>query len=277
MTELKRVGEAAAYIAEQVSERPRIAVILGSGLGDLADQLAGATAIPYGEIPHFAETTVVGHRGRLVCGRLGETWVWAQQGRFHYYEGWTMADVVRPVRVLRRLGVDVFIITNAAGGINPAFSPGDLMLIADHLNLTGTNPLLGPNEDAFGPRFPDMTQAYDSELRALAHRVTAGLDLELREGVYAGLTGPTFETPAEIRMLRMLGADAVGMSTVAEVIAARHMGARVLGISCISNMAAGMLPEPLNHEEVLATGKRVAHAFGRLVAGVVAELGRQGL
>src|SRR5690606_4284136 len=137
-----------------------------------------------------------------------ETWVWAQQGRFHYYEGWTMADVVRPVRVLRRLGVDVFIITNAAGGINPAFSPGDLMLIADHLNLTGTNPLLGPNEDAFGPRFPDMTQAYDSELRALAHRVTAGLDLELREGVYAGLTGPTFETPAEIRMLRMLGADA---------------------------------------------------------------------
>jgi len=276
MTELERVRAAAAYLAERVPLRPKVGLILGSGLGQLADRIEDAAAVPYGEIPHFQSSTVAGHRGRLVAGLLAGTAVWAMQGRVHYYEGYTMADVVRPVRVMRELGVTTLVVTNAAGGLNPAFRPGDLMLITDHINFFGTNPLIGPNEDAFGPRFPDMTNAYDPELRALAKAVAAEAGLPLQEGVYLGLSGPSFETPAEIRAFRILGADAVGMSTVPEVIAARHMGVRVLGISCITNLAAGLQPEPLSHEEVMETTARAAGNFARLVMGIVARLGDEG-
>ncbi|MBO8142451.1 MAG: purine-nucleoside phosphorylase [Firmicutes bacterium] len=274
MTELERVTEAAEFVASRAESGAHIGLILGSGLGDLANRLEGATIIPYPDIPHFVRSTVPGHRGRLLAGRLGGTRVWVMQGRFHYYEGYSMAEVVRPVRVLGRLGVTTLIVTNAAGGLNPAFRPGDLMLIEDHINLVGANPLVGPNEDAFGPRFPDMTEAYDSRLRALAREVAGRQGVELRAGVYLGLSGPTFETPAEIRAFRTLGADAVGMSTVPEVIAARHMGVRVLGISCITNMAAGLSPAPLTHEEVIETTARAAADFERLVTGIVTELGR---
>ncbi|HEY8418319.1 MAG TPA: purine-nucleoside phosphorylase [Limnochordales bacterium] len=274
MTELERVRKAAAHLAQRVAVRPRVGLILGSGLGLLADQIEGAVSFPYAEIPHFPSSTVPGHRGRLVAGRLAGTPVWAMQGRVHFYEGYSMADVVRPVRVLRELGVTTLIVTNAAGGLNPAFTPGDLMLIADHINLFGTNPLIGPNEEAFGPRFPDMTNAYDPELRGLARAVAGEEGLQLQEGVYLGLSGPTYETPAEIRAFRTLGADAVGMSTVPEVIAARHMGMRVLGISCITNLAAGISPRPLSHDEVVETGARVARDFARLVMGIVARLGQ---
>lgn len=276
MTELKRVRAAAAYLAERVPLRPKVGLILGSGLGQLADRIEDAVAVPYGDIPHFQASTVAGHRGRLVAGRLAGTAVWAMQGRVHYYEGYSMADVVRPVRVMRELGVTTLVVTNAAGGLNPAFRPGDLMLITDHINFFGTNPLIGPNEDAFGPRFPDMTNAYDPELRALAKAVAAEAGLPLQEGVYLGLSGPSFETPAEIRAFRILGADAVGMSTVPEVIAARHMGVRVLGISCITNLAAGLQTEPLSHEEVMETTARAAGNFARLVTGIVARLGDEG-
>ncbi len=275
MTELERVRAAAAYVAGRTDLRPRIGLILGSGLGDLAEQMTEAVAVPYGEIPHLPHSTVMGHKGRLIAGKLAGVPVWAMQGRIHYYEGYSMLEVVRPVRVLRELGVATLIVTNAAGGLNPAFRPGDLMLITDHINLFGANPLLGPNEDAFGPRFPDMTYAYDPELRAVARSVAEREGVSVQEGVYMGLSGPTYETPAEIRAFRTLGADAVGMSTVPEVIAARHMGVRVLGISCISNMAAGMLPQPLNHIEVMETTARVAREFVRLIKGVVAALGEE--
>jgi len=273
MTELERVRAAAAHVAQRAAMRPRVGMILGSGLGILADQMEGAVSLAYSEIPHFPSSTVPGHRGRLVAGRLTGTPVWAMQGRVHFYEGYSMADVVRPVRVMRELGVTTLIVTNAAGGLNPAFSAGDLMLIADHINLLGTNPLIGPNEDAFGPRFPDMTSAYDPELRRLARGVAEQEGLRLQEGIYACVSGPSYETPAEIRALRILGADAVGMSTVPEVIAARHMGMRVLGISCITNLAAGISPHPLSHDEVVETGARVARDFARLMTGIVARLG----
>lgn len=276
MTERERVRSAAAYVAERVALRPKVGLVLGSGLGQVADRIEDAVAVSYADIPHLQASTVQGHRGRLVAGRLNGTAVWAMQGRVHYYEGYTMADVVRPVRVLRELGVTTLIVTNAAGGLNPGFQPGDLMLISDHINFFGANPLIGPNDDAFGPRFPDMTNAYDPELRALAKAVAEEAGLVLREGVYLGVSGPSYETPAEIRAFRILGADAVGMSTVPEVIAARHMGVRVLGISCITNLAAGLQPEPLSHEEVMETTVRAAGNFARLVLGIVARLGQQG-
>jgi len=272
MTEWEKIEAAAAYLQERVAVRPRVGLVLGSGLGDLADRIADAVRVPYADIPHFPRSTVQGHRGQLVVGRLAGTPVCAMQGRVHFYEGYSLAEVVRPVRIMGRLGVTTLVVTNAAGGINFAFQPGDLMLIADHINFFGANPLVGPNEEALGPRFPDMTAAYDPELRALARRVAAREGVPLREGVYLGLSGPSFETPAEIRAFRMLGADAVGMSTVPEVIAARHMGLRVLGISCISNLAAGMLPEPLSHEDVIATTARAAADLARLVTGIVADL-----
>lgn len=272
MTELKRVHEAAESVAGVTPLRPEVGLILGSGLGALAEQMEDATPIPYTSIPHFPESTVPGHKGRLVVGTLAGTPVYAMQGRFHYYEGYPMEQVVRPVRMMARLGVKTIIVTNAAGGVNESFSAGDLMLIADHINMFGTNPLIGPNEEQFGVRFPDMTDAYDQQLRSLAREVAEEQGLALPEGVYVGVSGPSFETPAEIRAFRALGADAVGMSTVPEVIAARHLGVRVLGISCISNMAAGVLPEPLTHEDVMKVTARAAEAFGRLVTGIVSKL-----
>lgn len=272
MTELERVHQAAESVAGRTTLRPEIGLILGSGLGGLADQMEDATPIPYSSIPHFPESTVPGHKGRFVVGTLAGTPVCAMQGRFHFYEGYPMEQVVRPVRVMARLGVRTIIVTNAAGGVNESFAPGDLMLINDHINMFGTNPLVGPNEEQFGVRFPDMTEAYDARLRALALEVAEGQGLTVRQGVYLGVSGPSFETPAEIRAFRALGADAVGMSTVPEVITARHLGLRVLGISCISNMAAGILPEPLTHADVIKVTARAAEAFGRLVTGVISKL-----
>ncbi|MDI3257300.1 MAG: purine-nucleoside phosphorylase [Kyrpidia sp.] len=266
------VRQVAERLDAGLAQRPRVALILGSGLGELAETFEDIRAVPYEEIPEFPVSTVIGHAGRLVFGRLSGVPVVAMQGRFHLYEGYTAEQVAFPVRVFRLLGADVLIVTNASGGVHRGFQPGDLMLIRDHLNLTGKNPLVGPNDEELGPRFPDMSAAYDRELLALARRVGRDLGIPLREGVYAGLLGPTFETPAEIRMLRILGADAVGMSTVAEVIAARHAGMRVLGISCITNMAAGILNQPLSHEEVIETGQRIGNTFGRLVGEIVRRL-----
>lgn len=271
--ESRRVAEAVEHIREMVSDlRPEVGIVLGSGLGALADHLKLGAAAPYHEIPGFLPSTIPGHAGRLCFGHLRGVPVAVMQGRVHLYEGHPAQDVVLPVRVLVALGAKRLVITNAAGGCNPAFAAGDLMLITDHLNLTGRNPLTGPNEDALGPRFPDMSTAYPEEERKLAHEAAAELGMTtLREGVYAGLLGPSYETPAEVKMCRALGADAVGMSTVLEVIAARHMGARVLGVSCISNLAAGLSKTPLTHEEVKATADRVQDQVIGLVSGYVAK------
>lgn len=264
--------EAVAYIQPKLTEKPTIGLVLGSGLGVLADEIENPVVIPYHEIPGFTVSTVVGHKGQLVIGSLQGKQVVAMQGRFHYYEGHGLDAVVFPIRVMKQLGVETIIVTNAAGGINESYKPGNLMLIRDHINMTFRNPLIGPNDDTLGPRFPDMSEAYSKSLRAVAKEVAAELGIELQEGVYVGLLGPSYETPAEIRMLRILGGDAVGMSTVPEVIAARHMGMNVLGISCISNMAAGILEQPLSHDEVMETTERVKAQFLSLVNGIVAKL-----
>lgn len=272
------VEEVAVALRSRLTETPRVAIVLGTGLGGLADQIADAQAIPYGEIPHFPVSTVPGHAGRLVLGRLGGVPVAALQGRFHLYEGYSPAQVVLPVRALGRLGARTLIVTNAAGGLNPDFAAGDLMLLRDHIGLGmfgGLNPLIGPNDDTFGPRFPAMTHAYDAGLTAHARAVAAEQGTILREGVYLMLTGPTFETPAELRYLRAAGADAVGMSTVPEVIAACHMGLRVLAISCITNVALPPAGAPLvepTHEEVIATGQAAGARLGALVAGMLARI-----
>ncbi len=267
---MKRI-QGAAEVIEQRCGRADIGVILGSGLGDYAEALEGAQVLPYAEIPGFPVSTVPGHAGQWCCGTLHGKRVAMMRGRFHYYEGYSLQDVTLPVRVMQQLGVRTLIVTNAAGGVNTAFHPGDLMVIDDLINMTGANPLFGENLDAFGPRFPDMSKAFDPELRALAHRCAKEKGIALRSGVYAQMTGPCFETPAEIRMLRTLGADAVGMSTVPETIVARHGGIRVLGISCITNMAAGILDQPLNHEEVMETGERVKHTFRALLDDIIAQ------
>ncbi|GED66583.1 purine nucleoside phosphorylase [Brevibacillus reuszeri] len=264
--------EAVAYIEPKLAEKPTIGLVLGSGLGVLADEIENPVIIPYHEIPGFTVSTVVGHKGQLVIGKLQGKQVVAMQGRFHFYEGHGLDAVVFPIRVMKLLGVETIIVTNAAGGINQSYNPGDLMLISDHLNLTFRNPLIGANDDEMGARFPDMSEAYSKELRQLAKSVAAEQGIELREGVYAGLLGPSYETPAEIRMLRTLGGDAVGMSTVPEVIVARHMKVNVLGISCISNMAAGILEQPLSHDEVMETTEKVKTQFLALVNGIVAQL-----
>lgn len=272
MDEIERVTKAVHYIKKRIPFKPQIGLILGSGLGVLATEVSDAAFVPYSDIPRFPVSTVEGHKGRFVLGTLAGKKVIAMQGRFHFYEGYSLKDVTRPVRVMKALGVRTFIVTNASGGINETFSPGDLMLISDHLNMTFQNPLTGPNVSDWGPRFPDLSEAYDKELRALAKRVAEKEGISLQEGVYAGVTGPSYETPAEIRMLRKLGADAVGMSTVPEVIVARHSGMKVLGISCITNMAAGILNEPLSHQEVVQTAERVRNTFSSLVKRVVAEI-----
>ncbi|MFI5127190.1 MAG: purine-nucleoside phosphorylase, partial [Candidatus Acidiferrales bacterium] len=248
--EFARAERAAKFIRAKTKLRPKIALVLGSGLGAFADELESATRIPYERIPHFPRSTAAGHAGRLVIGKVGDVAVAAMQGRVHFYEGYSLADVIFPMRVFGRLGIRAAILTNAAGGINLGFKQGTLIVMRDHINLQGSNPLIGPNDERFGPRFPDMTHAYSKTYRAAALEEARRLGIEVSEGVYAALSGPSYETPAEIRYLRTIGADVVGMSTVPEVIAARHMGMRVLGISCVTNMAAGILDKPLDHKEV---------------------------
>ena len=271
MDEMKRIDEAAAKVLA-VCGKADIGVILGSGLGDYAKALEDAVKLPYSEIPGFPRSTVAGHAGMWCCGTLYGKRVVMMQGRFHYYEGYSMKDVTLPVRVMQKIGVKTLIVTNAAGGVNLGYHPGELMVIGDIFSMTAQNPLIGPNLDAFGPRFPDMSCAFDKELRALAHECANEQGFALREGVYAQMTGPTYETPAEIRMLRTLGADAVGMSTVPEVIVARHGGMRVLGISCITNMAAGILDQPLNHAEVTETANRVKGQFRNLLDRIIEKM-----
>lgn len=271
MDEMKRIDEAAAKVLA-VCGKADIGVILGSGLGDYAETLEDAVKLPYSEIPGFPRSTVAGHAGMWCCGTLYGKRVVMMQGRFHYYEGYSMKDVTLPVRVMQKIGVKTLVVTNAAGGVNLGYHPGELMVIGDMFSMTAQNPLIGPNLDAFGPRFPDMSCAFDKELRALAHECANEQGFALREGVYAQMTGPTYETPAEIRMLRTLGADAVGMSTVPEVIVARHGGMRVLGISCITNMAAGILDQPLNHAEVTETANRVKGQFRNLLDRIIEKM-----
>jgi len=270
--DMNLLTEAKAYIEAKLTEKPTIGLVLGSGLGVLADEIEQPVVIPYGEIPGFTQSTVVGHKGQLVIGKLDGKQVVAMQGRFHYYEGHGLDAVTFPIRVMKLIGVETIVVTNAAGGINESYRAGDLMLIKDHLNLTFRNPLIGPNDDQLGVRFPDMSEAYSKALRDLAKGVAQEQGITLQEGVYAGLLGPSYETPAEIRMLRVLGGDAVGMSTVPEVIVARHMNMQVLGISCISNMAAGILEQPLSHDEVMETTEKVKATFLSLIHGIVAKL-----
>ncbi|WP_420869576.1 purine-nucleoside phosphorylase [Cohnella ginsengisoli] len=266
------IEEAAAYIAERTDLRPEIGLILGSGLGVIGDDMEQAVTIPYEDIPHFPVSTVEGHAGELVVGRLQGRPVALMRGRFHMYEGYEPERTALPVRVMKMLGIKTLFVTNAAGGVNLAYEPGNLMIISDHLNLTGRNPLVGPNDNALGVRFPDMSDAYTRRLRQIAKETAAELGIPVREGVYAGLLGPNYETPAEIRMLRGVGADAVGMSTVSEVLVARHSGLEVIGISCISNMAAGILDQPLSHEEVMETTERVKQQFIQLVLALLPKL-----
>ena len=267
-----QVQNAAELIRSKSSVIPDVAVVLGSGLGDFASSLGHQTSIPYGDIPNWPSAGVVGHDGRLVIGDVSGRAVAALSGRAHFYEGHDLRTVTFPTRVLGLLGVKILLLTNAAGGINTAFTPGDLMVIDDHINLLGSSPLAGPNDERFGVRFPDMTDVYSPRLRRLAYEVAASQNLTLRHGVYAGCHGPSYETPAEIRYLRLIGADAVGMSTVPEAIVARHMGVEVLGISCITNLAAGVLPQPLNHEEVLETAKRVRGKFLSLLNAIIVRV-----
>lgn len=281
----EKAQEAAEYIRSRSHLTPKVAVVLGSGLGAFADTLEDAVAIQYKEIPYFALSTVEGHAGRLVLGRVNSIPIAVQQGRFHYYEGYSMEQVMFPMRTFGALGIGTVILTNAAGSLNTEMSPGSLMLISDHLNMMGVNPLRGPNDERFGARFPDMTNVYDRELQEIIvseadkiaqERLESGTDSRLADflhrGVYCALSGPTYETPAEIRMYRLLGADAVGMSTVPEAIAARHLGMRVAGISCITNFAAGMTEEAINHGEVMETGARVASVFQELLKRVISRL-----
>jgi len=270
--EYARVQTAAAFVRERIPAAPGIAIVLGSGLGDFASQAADPVALPYESLPGWPRATVIGHAGKLVVGTIRGRTVAVLSGRAHFYEGHPMANVVFATRVMGALGVKTLVLTNAAGGINTSFSRGVLMAIDDHVNLVGTNPLIGPNDERFGPRFPDMTEVYSKRLRAVADRAAERNGLPLAHGIYVGLHGPSYETPAEIRFLRAIGADAVGMSTVAEAIAARHMGMEVLGISCITNMAAGVLPQPLNHDEVMETAQRVRGAFIALLEEIVATL-----
>lgn len=268
----RKIAEAARFIEDEIPYAPEAGLILGSGLGVLADAMEDVTVIHYEEIPHFPVSTVEGHAGELLVGTIRGKKTVLMKGRFHLYEGYDGTAVTFPVRVMKALGVKSLLVTNAAGGINTSFVPGELMLIRDHINFMFRNPLIGPNEKALGVRFPDMSEAYAVRLREIARETATGLGLALREGVYAGLLGPSYETPAEIRMLRKLGADAVGMSTVPEVIAARHAGIEVLGISCITNMAAGILDRPLSHAEVMETADRAKAGFLGLVSAIVPKL-----
>jgi len=267
-----RAESAAAFVLSRSELRPRIGVVLGSGLGSFADELTDATRIPYSQIPTFPSSTAIGHAGQLVLGKAADVPVAVMQGRVHLYEGYSASEVAFGVRVLGRMGVRALILTNAAGGINTEYGQGGLVMIRDHINLQGQNPLAGVNDERFGPRFPDMSYTYARRYREIALDEAKKLSIPPREGVYAALLGPSYETPAEIRHLRTIGADLVGMSTVPEAIAARHMGMSVLAISCVTNMAAGILDQPLNHEEVLETGRRVMGQFVALLRAVLPRI-----
>lgn len=271
MNKMKRI-EKAVHALEHACGKADIAIVLGSGLGDFGKELTNVKEIPYEDIPGFPVTTVPGHAGKFIFGEIAGKRVMLMSGRFHSYEGYTMDEVTLPIRIMSQLGIKNLILTNAAGGVNTSFPVGCLMLITDFINLSGKNPLRGKNMDTFGPRFPDMTNAYDPGLRAMTLECAQELGLELQQGVYCWMNGPCYETPAEIRMIRLLGADAVGMSTVPETIVARHSGINVLGISCITNMAAGVLDQPINHEEVIETGKRVRNDFANLLKAIVSKL-----
>lgn len=268
----QQTHKAAQYIQEQFPHKIDVAMVLGSGLGVLCDSIQSPIEIPYSQIPNFPISTVPGHDGKMVLGKLGEKTVLAMSGRFHYYEGYSMQEVTFPIRAMKLLGVEKLILTNAAGGINTKYQPGDLMLICDHIKLFDDSPLRGKNIEEFGTRFPDMSCVYGKELRELAKIVAVTNQIKLQEGAYFYMPGPSFETPAEIRAIRTLGADAVGMSTVPEAIVARHCGMEVLGISCISNMAAGILDKPLTHSEVLETGEKVKRTFAKLIKGIVEKI-----
>jgi len=270
--EFERAGQAADFIFSQTVLRPKIALVLGSGLGAFADEFAEATKIPYEGIPHFPRSTAIGHAGNLVTGKVGGVEVAGMQGRVHLYEGYSVNEVAFPIRVFARMGIKAVILTNAAGGIKREFVQGRLVVISDHINLQGVNPLSGPNDERFGLRFPDLTVAYDRRFRAMTVGEGNRLGIGMYEGVYAALAGPSYETPAEIRYLRAIGADLVGMSTVPEVIAARHAGIRVLGISCVTNAAAGILDKPLNHLEVLETAEKVKGQFIALLTAVIPRI-----
>jgi purine-nucleoside phosphorylase len=264
-----QVREAADAIRTRVLDVPRVAIVLGSGLGDFAGGLSGGISMPYGDLPHWPGSRVIGHEGRLVVGAVRGRTIAALAGRCHAYEGHDLRTVTFAVRAVGLLGVKTLILTNAAGGVNPGFAQGALMVIDDHINLIGGNPLVGANDDRFGPRFPDMTEVYSARLRRIADEYGREIGMTLAHGIYAAVLGPSYETPAEIRYLRTIGADAVGMSTVPEAIAARHMGIEVLGISCITNMAAGVLPRPLDHREVIETARRVRGPFTALLEGII--------
>jgi purine-nucleoside phosphorylase len=268
----EQVREAADAIRARVGEVPQVGIVLGSGLGDFAGSLADAVTTPYGDLPHWPASRVIGHDGRLVIGKAAGRTIVALAGRVHAYEGHDMPTVTFAVRTLALLGVKTLILTNAAGGVNTGFSQGALMVIDDHINLIGANPLVGVNDERFGPRFPDMTEVYSPRLRALADRAGKAINLLLPHGIYVAVLGPSYETPAEVRYLRTIGADAVGMSTVPEAIVARHMTMEVLGISCITNMAAGVLPQPLNHDEVMETARRIRGQFIALLEGIIGQL-----
>ncbi len=271
----ERAEHATRIIRSRISVEPRIALVLGSGLGGFADDFEEPVSIPYEDIPGFVRSTAQGHAGRLVVGKIDSVPVLAMQGRVHYYEGYSLEEVTFAVRTFGLLGVKTLVLTNAAGGINVQLTQGALMVISDHLNLMGVNPLRGANDERFGPRFPDMSAVYSRELQELVIDEAKAIGVEVRRGIYGALSGPSYETPAEIHLLRNLGADAVGMSTVPEAIVARHMGLEVLGISCITNMAAGISDEPINHEEVMATGDRVRETFAELLRRVITAINQR--
>lgn len=270
--EYSRAGEAAVFIRQKAKVQPQIALVLGSGLGGFADELSNATVIPYAEIPHFPRSSAEGHAGNLVVGKVGEVPVAAMQGRVHYYEGHSLQRVTFPMRVFARLGIRAALLTNAAGGISANLKQGCLVVIRDHINLQGGNPLIGPNDDRFGVRFIDMSEAYARDFRQIALEEGKRHEIDIYEGVYAAVSGPSYETPAEICFLRTIGADLVGMSTVPEVIVARHSGIKVLAISCVTNMAAGILNQPINHAEVMETGARIREQFVALLSSIIPRM-----
>ncbi|WP_202710892.1 purine-nucleoside phosphorylase [Sporosalibacterium faouarense] len=269
MNLLEKIKETSRFVEKKTSVKPEIGIILGSGLGPLAEEIEDAVRIKYSDIPNFPVSTVKGHKGQLVIGKLNGKSVIAMQGRFHYYEGYPLSEVTFPVRVMKELGINKLVVTNAAGGVNEDFDPGDLMIISDHINFAFDNPLMGKNYDELGPRFPDMSSAYCPKLIEKAKEAGTKLNIQLKEGTYMFNSGPTYETPSEVKLARFIGADAVGMSTVPEVIVAKHGGINVLGISCITNMAAGILDQPLDHKEVIETSEKVKTRFITLVKEII--------
>jgi purine-nucleoside phosphorylase len=272
MSNVNEIVEARDFVLSKINVAPKIGIILGSGLGSLADEFKNAVSIPYEDIPYFSKSDAIGHANELVIGELQGQIVIAMKGRYHYYEGYSLSEVTFPVRVLKALGIEKLVITNACGAVNTEFNAGELMLITDHINLVGSNPLIGKNNDELGPRFTDVSEVYNRELRAVASKVAKEKGITLREGVYAWWSGPVYETPAEIRMIRILGGDAAGMSTVPEATVAIHAGLKVLGISCLTNMACGILDQPLSHEEVLEVAAKSRNTFVDLIKGILKEI-----